>query len=359
MRIGVGVGEAACSPTSQSIIADYFPAGKRASAISILYLGIPLGVVCSAFGTGYIVEHYGWREAFLVVGAPGLLLAVLVGLILKEPPRGRFDPPADGSEPAPTTRQVLSHMIHEPGLMFVAFGIMFSGMSAYSFGQFFHPLLVRFSGMGYAEAAGVFGIISVLTMGIGSPLGGYVTERFAKRDARLICWLPAIGIALSVPLNVAGFLSGSDAAMLIMIAVGGALFNMYHGPAFAAIHNRTPASMRATATSIAIFLSAFVGLGMGPLITGLFSDAFANGLYVGPGTYSSSCGFDALDADPRLGPACKMASGMGLRYALVGAQLFSALGALCLAIAGWQIGRAASGEKVALGADDDVVTSEL
>lgn len=358
MRVGVGVGEAACSPSSQSIIADYFPAEKRASAISILYMGIPLGVVCSAFGTGYIVEHYGWREAFLIVGAPGLVLAVFVGLILKEPPRGRFDPPADGRETAPTTRKVISHMIHEPGLMFVAFGIMFAGMSAYAFGQFFHPLLVRFSGMGYAEAAGVFGLISVLTMGIGSPLGGYVTERFGKRDARLICWLPALGMALSVPLKVAGFLSGSDIAMLIMIAIGGALFNMYHGPAFAAIHNRTPASMRATATSIAIFLSAFVGLGMGPLITGLFSDAFANGLYTGPGDYASSCGFDALEADPGLGAACKTASGFGLRYALVGAQLFSALGAFCLAVAGWQMGRAVPSEKVAAGADD-VVTSEL
>lgn len=359
MRIGVGVGEAGCSPASQAIIADYFPAEKRASAISILYLGIPLGVVCSAFGTGYIVEHYGWREAFLIVGAPGLLLAAFVGFILKEPPRGRFDPPADGRAPAPTTREVISHMIREPGLMFVAFGIMFAGMSAYAFGQFLHPLLVRFSGMGYAEAAAIFGLISVLTMGIGSPLGGYVAERFGKNDARLICWLPALGMALSVPLKVAGFLNGSDVAMLVLIAIGGALFNMYHGPAFAAIHNRTPASMRATATSIAIFLSAFVGLGMGPLITGLFSDAFANALYSGPGTYASSCGFEALEADPGLGAACKAASGQGLRYALVGAQLFSALGALCLALAGWQMGRSVRKEKAESAGEDQILLSEL
>ena len=116
-------------------------------------------------------------------------------------------------------------------------------------------------------------------------------------------------------------------------------FNMYHGPAFAAIHNRTPASMRATATSIAIFFSAFVGLGLGPLLTGILSDAFATSAYAGPGSYAMSCTHAALAADRSPAALCTAASGAGLRYALVGAQTFSLLGALCFAIAGHQIGR--------------------
>src|SRR3546814_7807864 len=91
------------------------------------------------------------------------------------------------SDPTPTTRDVVNHMVRTPGLMFVAFGIMFAGMSGYAFGQFFHPLLVRFSGMGYANAAAVFGIVSVLTFGVGSPLGGYLVERFGKSDPSITC----------------------------------------------------------------------------------------------------------------------------------------------------------------------------
>lgn len=336
-RVGVGVGEAAASPTSQSIVTDYFPAEKRASAISILYLGIPLGIICSALGTGYVVEHFGWRYAFLIVGAPGLLLATVIALVLKEPPRGRFDPPGSLSGPTPTTRDVVNHMIRTPGLMFVAFGIMFAGMSGYSFGQFFHSLLVRFSGMGYANAAAVFGIVSVLTFGVGSPLGGYLVERFGRNDPRFTCWIPAIGIALSVPLKVFGFLSGSTTIMVVMIVLGGIAFNMYHGPGFAAIHNRTPPLMRATATAVAIFLSAFVGLGLGPLLAGLLSDALTNALYVGPGSFGTTCGHQALAADPSLASLCKAASGEGLRYALAGAQVFSLLAAISFAVAGKQM----------------------
>jgi MFS family permease len=339
MRIGVGVGEAGCSPTSQSIITDYFPAEKRASAISILYLGIPLGVVCSALGTGYLVEHYGWREAFVVVGAPGLILAAVIAFVLKEPPRGRFDPPPAADAVTLSTRAVIAHMMRQPGMAFVTMGIMFAGMSGYAFGQFFHPLLVRYAGIGYANAAAIFGLVSVLTLGIGSPVGGQLAERFGKRDTRMACWIPAAGMALSAPLHVLGFLSGSTTAMLVLIAIGGAFFNMYHGPAFAAIHNRTPASMRATATSIAIFFSAFVGLGLGPLLTGILSDAFATSAYAGPGNYALSCTHAALAADRSAAALCTAASGAGLRYALVGAQTFSLLGALCFAIAGHQIGR--------------------
>lgn len=333
-RVGVGVGEAAGSPTSQSIITDYFPAEKRASAISILYLGIPFGIICSALGTGYIVEHFGWRYAFLIVSAPGLLLAAVIALVLKEPPRGRFDPAGSMSGPTPTTRDVVNHMVRTPGLMFVAFGIMFAGMSGYAFGQFFHPLLVRFSDMGYANAAAVFGIVSVLTFGVGSPLGGYLVERFGKSDPRITCWIPAVGIALSVPLNVLGFLSGSTTIMIAMIVLGGIVFNMYHGPAFAAIHNRTPPMMRATATAVAIFLSAFVGLGLGPLLAGLLSDVLTNALYVGPGSFATTCGHQALAADPSLSSLCTAASGEGLRYALAGAQVFSLLSAFAFAVAG-------------------------
>src|SRR3546814_10187623 len=106
--------------------------------------------------------------------------------------------------------------------------------------------------MGYANAAAVFGIVSVLTVGVGSPLGGYLVERFGKSDPSITCRIPAIGIALSVPLKVLGFISGSTTTMIVMIVLGGIVFNMYHGPAFAAIHNRTPPMMRATATAVAI-----------------------------------------------------------------------------------------------------------
>lgn len=140
MRIGVGVGEAGCSPPAQSLISDYFPPERRSTAISIYYIGVPLGVFGGAMSAGLIAETYGWRTAFLVVGAPGLLLSLAVWLLLREPPRGRFDAGPVEAE-APALRTVLHAMWATPGLRHIAAGTMLAAFASYSIGQFLRPMI--------------------------------------------------------------------------------------------------------------------------------------------------------------------------------------------------------------------------
>lgn len=316
MRVGVGIGEAGCSPPSQSLISDYFPPEKRSTAISILYLGVPLGVLVGSISAGAIAESLGWRWAFLIIGTPGVLLAVAIRLILKEPPRGRFEADAEASQPVEieSLLQVLRFFWNRGGLKHIALGVMLASMGGYAFGQFLHPLLVRHYELGYTEAAGVYGLIGAISVGIGSPLGGFLTDRFSVKNQAWAAWIPAAGLFLAAPLYVLALAQSSWSMLLIILIIAGIGHNFYHGPAFAAVHNRVPARMRATCTAFIIFLSASIGLGLGPLLTGIVSDWFASTLYSGQGSYFASC--VSADTATTVSTNCLEASSSGLRYAL-------------------------------------------
>ena len=319
----MGIGEAGCSPPSQSLLSDYFPPEKRSTAISILYLGVPLGVFVGSLSAGAIAESIGWRWAFVIIGLPGLLLAVAIRLILKEPVRGRFE--ADAESPQATVTaplaveteslgQVLRFFWTRGGLKHIALGVMFASMGGYAFGQFLHPLLVRHYELGYTEAAGMYGLVGAISIGIGSPVGGYLTDRFSAKDQAWAAWIPAAGLFLAAPLYVLALVQSSWSMLLIILIIAGVSHNLYHGPAFAAVHNRIPARMRATCTAFIIFLSASIGLGLGPLLTGMVSDWFAIVLYSGEGDYLANC-VSALSASAGF-TSCIEASSSGLRYAL-------------------------------------------
>ena len=323
MRVGVGIGEAGCSPPSQSLLSDYFPPEKRSTAISILYLGVPLGVFVGSLSAGAIAESMGWRWAFVIIGLPGVLLAVAIRLILKEPVRGRFE--ADAESPQSTVTapltveteslgQVLRFFWTRGGLKHIALGVMFASMGGYAFGQFLHPLLVRHYELGYTEAAGMYGLVGAISIGIGSPVGGYLTDRFSAKNQAWAAWIPAAGLFLAAPLYVLALVQSSWSMLLIILIIAGVSHNLYHGPAFAAVHNRVPARMRATCTAFIIFLSASIGLGLGPLLTGMVSDWFAIVLYSGEGDYLANC-VSALSASAGV-TSCIEASSSGLRYAL-------------------------------------------
>lgn len=316
MRIGVGVGEAGCSPPAQSLIADYFPPHRRATAISIYYIGVPLGVLGGALSAGLLAENYGWRTAFIVVGAPGLLLALVVWLVLKEPPRGRFDA-GPATTDTPPLSAVISALWSEPRLRHVAAGTTLSAFAAYSMSQFLHPLFVREFDLGYGEAALIYGLIGAVSAGVGSPLGGWLADKLSARDGRWMYWVPGIGLIVSAPFYFAGVFQDSWIVLAVLFFIPGITHNFYHGPTFAVVHNALPSRMRATSTAILMFLSAAIGLGLGPLSTGFVSDLFAQSYFAGAGDYAIACiGPAARAAEEAVKLACREASGAGVRMAL-------------------------------------------
>ncbi|MDB5696975.1 MAG: transporter [Sphingomonas bacterium] len=316
MRVFVGIGESGCSPSAQSLITDYFPRAKRAFAISIYYIGVPLGSFGGAMFAGALAEDYGWRVAFLVVGAPGILLALVLLLLMREPPRGRFDAIEADSE-APPFSAVLRTLWSTPGLRNVAAGTTLAAFTAYSIGAFLHPLFVRDFKMDYSEAAFTYGVVNAGAAAVGTFIGGWLTDVLTRRDYRWIAWLPALGLAIGIPLHVGGVLQSSLTVLVVCMFVSSFAGAFYHGPTFASIHNRIAPRMRATATAILMLLSASIGLGMGPLLTGFASDSFAAAAFTGL-DYAGECvrrGMLAA-ATSEVRAACGAASAEGVRYAI-------------------------------------------
>ena len=202
-RIGVAVGEAGCTPPIHSLISDYFPAERRATALSIYSLGIPIG---GAFGTlagGWIGEYFGWRTAFLVVGLPGLLLALLTRLTLRELPRGFSDGAAVA--PAPASSMSMGEVLHFlwglKSFRHLSLACALNGFIGYGVGLFTPSFFIRSHGLGLAETS-TWLFVSGLTGMLGTFLGGFLGDRFGRTDKCWYMWIPAIALAASIPLNI-------------------------------------------------------------------------------------------------------------------------------------------------------------
>lgn len=314
MRTAVGIGESGCSPPAQSLITDYFPRARRAFAISIYYLGVPLGSFGGAVFAGTMAQQYGWRTAFLAVGAPGLVLALAGRLIMREPPRGRLDAP-DEIERELSLGAVLALLWKTPGLACIAAGSTLGTLTGYAVLQFLPPFLARDFGLGYAKAALFFGILSAGAAALGTPLGGFLTERLVRSNHRWTSLVPACGLLVSVPLYVVAFAQKNLLAFCVVMFAAGIASTVYHGPTFASVHNRIPPKARATMTAILLFLSSAIGLAIGPLAAGLLSDAYAAATFAGH--YSSACLHVSGPADGGASQAgCLTASATGVQRAL-------------------------------------------
>lgn len=317
-RMGVGVGEAGLSPAAQSLIADYYPPERRSTAVSIYYIGVPLGVFGGAIVTGLIAETYGWRAAFFILGLPGLLLALIVKFCMPEPKRGAFDAAHAQEAEAPPLSAVVGRLWRNPILRHVVIANTLAGFAGYAIGQFLHPLFVRQFGLSHADGAFLYGALAALSAGLGSPVGGLISDWAGKRDMRWLAWISAIGLIVAAPFYLWAFFQDHWLMASILLFIPGFLNNLSNGPTFALIHNDISPRMRATAIAIVIFMSAMIGAGLGPLLTGIASDLFATSFYDGPGSFGELCpGGRALpDAGDIQAAACRTASGLGVQSAL-------------------------------------------
>jgi MFS family permease len=332
-RVGVGVGEAGCTPAAQSLISDRFPPEKRAMALSVFVVGAPLGSLVGALAGGWVAQHYGWRNAFLVVGLPGLGLAILTRLTLAEPTRGTFDPPVDTSA-APTFGEALKAMMGNRAMRHLLAGACIAAFGAYGVQAFAIPFFIRSLGLSLVQAAGAFGLAASAAGMAGMMLGGYFATRLGAKDRRYMAFVPAIGLCLAAPLNSVAFLQTQVAPLAVLFLVGATFHGFSMGPTYAIINNEVDPRARATSVAILLFCMNLIGLGLGPLAVGALSDQLAASAY-GPGHAA-----DCVGHAKAVLPTCKAASATGLRYALCLASLI----AVWAGFHYWRAGIAIGGE---------------
>tara|TARA_B100000678_G_scaffold214763_2_gene182090 strand:- start:797 stop:2179 length:1383 start_codon:yes stop_codon:yes gene_type:complete len=318
-RVGVGIGEAGSTPVGHSMIADSFPPERRATAVAIFGAGAPLGIVLGTVGGGWVAEFYGWRAAMFAVGAPGIVLAILLLTTIKEPVRGRYDDPS--SHELLGFMQTLSLLVRDPLFRFVAAGLATAAIAVYSISSFAVPLLMRSYDMSLFSAATAFGLSYGLAGVVGSFIGGGLTDRASRRDPRWATRLPAIVYSSSATLLITALYAPSSSVFIMLFVPGAILLYIGLAPALSVLLNHFSPRMRGSVSAMTLLVTNVIGLGLGPLLSGLFSDAFAARAYNGSGTYSASC-LQNVAAQTDL--ACNQASFVGLQIAmsLVIASLF-------------------------------------
>ena len=316
-RVGVGIGDGGFGPPVASLVGDHYPTSRRASAMAIIWLGAPLGVVVGSVMGGWLAQHYGWRSTFVVIGLAGVLVSVLVLLTLREPPRGAFDAAPSSQGPPPSVLKAARFLFAKPAMRQTMIAGALAGMSMNGIGQFLNPFLARNFFLGPAEVGRLLGLIAGVSMASGLLLGGFGVDWAGRFDRRWTVWGPALGLVLAAPLFIFGLTRGSLPMTVIILICAHVSMFVFYSPTLAIAQNMVGANMRA---SSAFVMSGLVlglaGIGLGPTLVGFLSDRFASHAFA---TFLSSCpgGLAPHGASPALADACRNASATGIRQALM------------------------------------------
>ena len=267
-RVGVGVGEAGGVAPSYALIADYFPAGRRARALAVYSLGIPLGSAAGVMLGGYIATAVDWRAAFVMVGVAGVLIAPIFRFVVREPARAAK--PAD----AAPLGAVFGILARKRSFWLLAFGAASSSMLGYGLAFWLPSLLKRSFGLGLVETGWFYGLVLLIGGTAGVLGGGWVGDRLGARDRGAYAKLPAACFVLAVPLFAAGILSESVPVAFAFFLLPQALAYVWLAPVVAAVQHLVPAHMRATASASFLLINNLIGLGLGTVVLGALSDAF-------------------------------------------------------------------------------------
>lgn len=275
-RLGVGVGEAGGVAPSYAIIADYFPPERRARALAIYSLGIPIGLGAGALLGGYIASTVDWRWAFITVGVAGIVIAPIFRLIVREPPRGGADPlVAAPVERAPVSA-VFAILARKPSFWLMAFAAAFSSMCGYGLAFWSPSLLIRSFGLDLLGASQFIGSLLLIGGTLGVFAGGWLADRLGGGDRGVYAKLPAIAWLITLPLFAAGFWSSYPVAAWFFLLIPNGLNILWLGPVTTAVQNLVPAHMRATASASFLFINNLIGLGIGSWAMGAMSDAMTH-----------------------------------------------------------------------------------
>lgn len=318
-RIGVGSGDAGFGPPVQSLLGDHYPPSKRTSATTVIWLGAPIGAVTGAVLGGWFAQYIGWRQWFFALSIPAAAMALVALFTLREPIRGMSDPQGLARGKPPSIATVFRFLVAKRSFVHVLIGAALAATAMNGIGQFLARFIVSNHHLGTAAAGGILGEISGVSMATGLALGGFGMDWLARFDRRWYVWGPAIGLVLTTPLFVLGFVQADVGRMiLILIAAHVAMF-VYYTPTLGLAANMVGANMRGTSAWLASLVLGLVGVGLGPTIVGMLSDFFAQRAF-GAGDFKAMCpGGQALQ--PALAGACSNASAAGVKHAVMAIAL--------------------------------------
>ena len=274
-RIGVGVGEAGCTPPAHSMISDLLPPARRASGLAFYQLGVPLGTLIGLVFGGVLADALDWRVAFFVVGTPGLLLAVVARFYLPEPVRGATEGSADSS--VQSVGEVLDFLRTLPSLRHSLIGNSLQTLPLAAFASFNASYLQRVHGLSLSEIGLALGLIAGLIGGSSVLLSGRLADRLSGRDVRWIFWLPMLGALISMPFSILCYVAEGPALAITGIAIATAFNHLYSALGHAQVQSLAKPRMRAILSAVALLAMNLVGFGLGPIIVGGLSSLMGGG----------------------------------------------------------------------------------
>jgi MFS family permease len=272
-RIGTAVGEAGGSPPSHSLIADYFPLERRGTALSIYALAVSAGAIIAGPLGGIGNDQWGWRTAFVVAGAPGLFVALLVALTVREPRRGMADGIAIAAAPKGNPFAALPELWRRPAFRNMALAAALHAFVWYGAANFNSVFWVESHHLTTSTVGTMLGAFA-LVGAAGTFAGGFLSDRLTVRrgDERFYMWVPGVATVLGIPFQLLGYLAPT-VPLAIAGFVGNAFFaSFFFGPSFAMAQGLSAASRRAIAASVLLFIQTIIGLGLGPLLAGKLAD---------------------------------------------------------------------------------------
>lgn len=279
-RIGVGIGEAGGSPPSHSIISDLYAKEERASALGIYSLGIPLGVMLAYFATGTLLgmEGVSWRWVLIILGVPGVLLALILMMIVPEPKRGAKDvAPEVDPEVEPTSfKENLKTLLSVPSWWNMCLAVSFVSFGGYAVSNWGIDYIARWkpevmAPESFRNLMYAFGVLNALAYGPGTYFGAKWADRLGKKSVRAYGWLPGAALLIGAPALILSFWVDSLTIHILLIALYTLTAGFYLGPSFALAQTLAPIRMRAMSTALFFFILNMIALGGGPTIIGLIS----------------------------------------------------------------------------------------
>ena len=271
-RVGVGIGEAGCTPAAHSLISDMVPKERRASALAFYALGIPIGTLLGMMIGGLLADAVGWRKAFMIVGFPGVLLALFVLFVLKDP-RHRARPSEAIPPPGMTFSQAFKAVFSSPALVLLMIAGSTASFLSYGKTTWATIFFQRTHELSPGEVGLYFGLVNGAAGILGTWLGGHLADRYGAANRRHVLTAPAIGMAIAAPTAFLGYYVADWRLALFVLFVPTLLNSLYYGPTYSSVQGLVRPEARAMAAAVLLFFQNLIGLGLGPLLFGMLSDA--------------------------------------------------------------------------------------
>lgn len=311
-RLAVGVGEAGSGPPSQSIIADHYAPHERGRAMGVFALASPIGIAVGLSVGGYAADLFSWRVALLLVGLPGIILAIVFRMTVREPVRGLSEGRREGAIERPSFGAVVATLMRKRAFLFLVTGGCLAAFGNLGVQYWFPSFFMRSFGLTLGQVGLAWGFASGLAGLVGTFAGGWLVDRFGQKSPRAILLVPAAGMVVIIPFHIAAVLSSEWHAALVLLLVPTCLATLWVAPNMVLNQGLAPLAMRATVVAISTFLINIIGLGLGPVLLGYVSDLFT-------ASYGSS--------------------ELGLRYALVAMSPVYLISALCFFMGSFYVAR--------------------